>query len=446
MNRPRTGWWVAPALALAPLAASAAAITEQHLDELARTLEPRLIDWRRDIHRNPELSNREFKTSKKVEAHLRRLGLEVRTGIAHTGVAALLRGARPGPTIALRADMDALPVTEQADVPFKSTVTAEYRGEKVGVMHACGHDTHVAILMAAAEALSGLRGELAGSVLFIFQPAEEGAPEGEQGGASLMLKEGLFDIYRPEAAFGLHVTSTLHTGDLGYRAGPFMAASDRFRIVVTGRQTHGARPWQGVDPIVTAGQIVNALQTVVSRQVDITDNPAVVTVGVIRGGVRHNIIPDEVEMLGTLRTFDSEQRADIVERVERVVRHVAEANGATATFALGQDGNPVTFNNLVLTQSALLALRRAAGEEHVKALPLVTGAEDFAFYAQKVPSLFFFVGITPRERNLPTTPANHSPLFYVDESGLLLGLRAMLYVAVDYLQTPAAARAAGQSP
>ncbi len=432
-------------LALAPIAVAQGAIDEQRLDQRARELETQLIDWRRDIHRNPELSNREFRTAQKVATHLRRLGLEARTGIAHTGVVALLRGAKPGPTIALRADMDALPVTEQVDVPFKSTATGEYRGEKVGVMHACGHDTHVAILMAAAEVLSGLRSDLPGSVLFIFQPAEEGAPEGEEGGASLMLKEGLFEIYRPEAAFGLHVHYSLHAGDLGYRAGPLMAASDRFRIVVTGRQTHGARPWQGVDPIVTAAAIVTALQTVVSRQIDITEIPAVVTVGAIRGGIRHNIIPDSVEMLGTIRTFEGKQRTDIVERVNRVVQNVAEANGATASFVLGSDGNPVTFNDPALTERALPSLRRAAGGEHVKALPLETGAEDFAFFAQRVPSFYFFVGSTPRDRNPRTAPANHSPLFYVDESALLVGLRAMLYVAVDYLQAPAAARTARQS-
>jgi amidohydrolase len=434
MNRRRAERWVAAALALLPLAVAHPAITDQRLDQSARELEARLVDWRRDIHRNPELGNREFRTAKKVEAHLRQLGLEVKTGIAHTGVVALLRGGRPGPTIALRADMDALPVTEQTDLPFKSTATAEYRGDKVGVMHACGHDTHVAILMAAAEVLTRLRADLPGSVLFIFQPAEEGPPEGEDGGALMMLKEGVFDSYRPEVVFGLHIWSPLHAGDIGYRSGPMLAAADRFRIVVAGRQTHGARPWQGVDPIVTSAQIVSALQTVVSRQIDLMRHPAVVTVGSIRGGIRHNIIPDTVEMLGTIRTFDAAQRTDVMERIQRLAQNIAAANGATATFALGEDRYPVTVNDVALTQRVLPSLGRAVGGEHVINVPLETGAEDFAYFAEKVPGFYFFVGATPRGQDLSTTPANHSPRFYVDESALQVGLRATLYIAVDYLQ------------
>jgi amidohydrolase len=434
MNRPRAGRWVAAALALLPLAVAHSAITDQRLDQSARELETRLVEWRRDFHRNPELGNREFRTAKKIEAHLRQLGLDVKTGIAHTGVVALLRGGRPGPTIALRADMDALPVTEQTDVPFKSTATAEYRGEKVGVMHACGHDTHVAILMAAAEVLTRLRADLPGSVLFIFQPAEEGPPEGEDGGAVMMLEEGLFDSYRPEAVFGLHIWSPLHAGNIGYRSGPMLAAADRFRIVVAGRQTHGARPWQGVDPIVTSAQIVSALQTVVSRQIDLMRHPAVVTVGSIRGGIRHNIIPDTVEMLGTIRTFDAAQRTDVMERIQRLAQNIAAANGASATFALGEDRYPVTVNDVALTQRVLPSLGRAVGGEHLISVPLETGAEDFAYFADKVPGFYFFVGATPRGQDLSTTPANHSPRFYVDESALQVGLRATLYIAVDYLQ------------
>jgi amidohydrolase len=433
MNRPRAGRWVAAALALLPIAAHSA-ITDQRLDQSARDLESRLVDWRRDIHRNPELGNREFRTAEKVAAHLRQLGLEVQTGIAHTGVAGLLRGGKAGPTIALRADMDALPVTEQAEVPFKSTATAEYRGEKVGVMHACGHDTHVAILMATAEVLTRLRTDLAGNVLFIFQPAEEGPPEGEDGGALMMLKEGLFATYRPDAVVGLHIWAPLHVGDIGYRSGPLLAAADRFRIVVTGRQTHGARPWQGVDPIVTSAEIVGALQTVVSRQIDVTRNPAVVTVGSIRGGIRHNIIPDTVEMLGTIRTFDPGQRTDVIERIQRVALNVAEANGASTTFALGEDRYPVTVNDAALTQRILPSLARAVGAQHVIEVPRETGAEDFSYFAEKVPGFFFFVGATAREQDLATTPANHSPRFQVDEGALQVGLRAMLYATVDYLQ------------
>ena len=444
MTRPRqasAGWWLAPVCALAPLTTTQAVITDQRLERDAREIESRLIDWRRDLHRNPELGNREFRTAKKIEAHLRQLGLEVKTGIAHTGVTGLLRGARPGPMIALRADMDALPVTEQTDVPFKSTATGDYRGEKVGVMHACGHDAHVAILMAAAEILARLRGELAGSVLFIFQPAEEGPPEGEEGGAPLMLKEGLFDIYRPAAIFGLHVNSNLHAGDIGYRSGTLRAASDRFTIVVTGRQTHGAQPWDGVDPIVTAAEIVTSLQGIVSRQVNLTENPAVVSVGAINGGIRHNIIPERVEMIGTVRTFSAQQRSDIFARMERITTKVAEANGATATLNFGSDNNPTTYNDPALTQKVLPSLQRAAGAEHVKVIPLLTSAEDYAYFAAKVPSVYFIVGIVPPSQDLLSAAANHSPLFFVDETGLQTGLRALLYVAVDYLQGAAAGTA-----
>jgi len=416
------------------LLAQAGSIDAERIAAAVKPLESRLIEWRRDIHQHPELSNREVQTAKKVEAHLRSLGLEVKTGIAHTGVAAVLRGGKPGPTIALRADMDALPVTELADVPFKSTAKGEYRGESVGVMHACGHDAHVAILMTVAQAFTAMRKELPGNILFIFQPAEEGAPEGEKGGAKLMLNEGLFDIARPEAVFGLHVSSTLHAGDIGFRWGPFMAASDRMRIVVTGRQTHGARPWQGADPIVASAQIINSLQTIISRQVDITENPAIVTVGAIRGGVRHNIIPDDVELLGTVRTFDPEQRKLILDAIQRIVEHVGEAQGTKAVLTLGEDPNPVVYNNPELVTRSLPALRRVAGDSHVKQIALVTGSEDFAYYAATVPSFFFYVGITPPGRNLETTPANHSPHFYIDESGLPLGVRALMAVAIDYMK------------
>lgn len=404
--------------------------------ELARRIEdlqPRIIEWRRDLHQNPELSNREFRTSKVVADHLRRLGLPVETGIAKTGVVALLEGGLPGPTIALRADMDALPVTERTDVPFRSRVTTTYRGETVGVMHACGHDAHTAVLMGVAEALVAVRAQLPGKVLLIFQPAEEGAPAGEEGGAELMLKEGLFARHRPEVAFGLHVRSTLRVNQIGYRGGPIMAGSDSWRMVVRGRQTHGARPWEGVDPIVTAAQIVNALQTIVSRQVDITANPAVVTVGAIKGGIRNNIVPDEVEMIGTIRTFDPQQRADIVERMQRMAQSIAAANGATAEFAVDPGSNPVVYNNPELTARMLPSLRRTVGDANVRPLPLLTSSEDFAFYAQQVPSLFFFVGITPADQNPLLAPANHSPLFYIDEAGIAVAARAMANVAIDYL-------------
>jgi len=404
------------------------------VDAALREVEPRVVEWRRDFHRNPELSNREFRTSKAVAEHLRSLGLEVQTGIAHTGVVALLKGGRPGPTLALRADMDALPVVEKTDVPFRSTVTTTYRGETVGVMHACGHDAHTAVLMGVAQVLTRLRGSLAGNVLFIFQPAEEGAPEGEEGGAELMLKEGIFDRYRPEAAVGLHVWSGLHTGEIAYRGGPFMAAADAFRIQVKGRQSHGSRPWQGLDPIVVSAQIVNALQTIVSRQVDITENPAIVSIGAIKGGIRNNIIADSVEMVGTLRTFTLEQRADIMERVKRIVENTAAASGTTATFELTTNGVPVTTNDPALMSRLLPTLRRVAGEKNIKAIPLVTGAEDFAYYGRKVPSLFYFIGVTPPDRDLLRTPTNHSDYFYVDEHALPLAVRSLTEVALDYLR------------
>jgi len=424
---------VVPALVLAS-APALAAVTDAALEAAARTVDPKVVTWRRDFHEHPELSNRELRTSQKVAEHLKSLGLEVKTGIAHTGVVGILRGGRPGPVIALRADMDALPVTEQVDVPFKSLATAEYRGQQVGVMHACGHDAHTAILMGAAQALTSLRKDLPGTILFVFQPAEEGAPEGERGGASLMLEEGVFDLVKPEAAFGLHVFSTLNTGVIGYRSGPLMAASDRYRIVVRGRQTHGARPWGGVDPIVVASQIVMGLQTVVSRQLDITRYPAVLSVGAIRGGIRNNIIPDEVEMVGTFRTFDPAVRQQIIERLTRTAQDIAHSAGATATVEIGADNNPVVVNEAALTRRMLPSLEHAAGAGRVVETPYVTGAEDFAFYAERVPSLFFFVGVTPPGTDPAQAPSNHSPLFYLDEGGLPVGLRAMLGVAVDYLQ------------
>ena len=403
------------------------------LDTAIATLEPRVIEWRRDLHQNPELSNREFRTSKVVAAHLVRLGLEVQTGIAKTGVVGVLKGGKPGPTIALRADMDALPVVEQTDVPFRSRVTTTYRNETVGVMHACGHDVHTSVLMGLAEAFAGMRADLPGTVIFLFQPAEEGAPEGEDGGASLMIQEGVLQRYRPEAVFGLHVFANMPTGMIGYRGGPLMAGSDTYRILVKGKQTHGARPWSGVDPVVISSQIVGALQTVVSRQTDITQNPAVVTVGAIKGGIRFNIVPDQVEMLGTIRTFDPQQRAAVIKNIDRMVTNIAEASGATATFEIQPGSNPVVRNDPALTERVLPSLRRAAGVANVRAVPLVTGAEDFAFFAEKVPSFFFFVGVTPRDQNMLTAASNHSPLFYVDETAIPIASRAFGQLALDYL-------------
>ena len=415
------------------IALSAGAARAADLDALLRTEDARVIVWRRDFHRHPELSNREFRTAKIVAEHLKKLGLEVQTGIAHTGVVGLLRTGKPGPTIALRADMDALPVVERTDVPFKSTVKANYRGEEVGVMHACGHDSHTAVLMGVAEVLTSMKAQLRGNVLFVFQPSEEGAPPGEQGGASLMLEEGVFDKYRPEVAIGWHAWASLETGIIGYRSGPFMAASRAWKAVVNGKQTHGSRPWQGIDPIVVAAQIVNGLQTIVSRQVDITKNPAVVSVGAIKGGVRNNIIPDSVEMIGTIRTFDAAQFTQVTGAMKQMIENMAVANGASASFELDPYSNPVTYNNPELTTSALPSLRKVAGAANVREIPLITGAEDFAYFAQAVPSFFYMVGVTPTGSDVVNAPANHSPLFYLDESALPLAARALTQVAVDYL-------------
>lgn len=440
MSRRAKGFGLTVVAALScGLSTAQAESLEVSLDQALTALQPKIIEWRRDLHQFPELSNREFRTSKIVAEHLQSLGLEVETGVAKTGVVGVLRGDLPGPTIALRADMDGLPVTEQTDVPFRSRVTTTFRNETVGVMHACGHDVHTSVLMGIAEALTSVKTQLPGTVVFLFQPAEEGAPEGEEGGASLMVREGVLERYRPEAVFGLHVFANMPVGMIGYRGGPLMAASDSYRIVVRGRQTHGARPWGGIDPIVVSAQIVNALQTVVSRQTDITANPAVVTVGAIKGGIRHNIVPDEVELIGTIRTFETLQRADILKSIERIVVKTAEASGATATFEVNRGSNPVVRNDPDLTRRVVPTLERVAGEGNVRTVPLVTGAEDFAYYAEKVPSFFYFVGITPRGQNPLTVASNHSPLFYVDEAGIPVAARSLAHIAIDYLQQGASA-------
>ena len=400
----------------------------------AADLAEEVVAWRRDLHAHPELSNREARTAKLVADHLRALGLSPRTGIAHHGVTAVIEGGLPGPRIALRADMDALPVTEQTGLPFASTVTTTFRGEQVGVMHACGHDAHTGILMGVAEALVAMRDELPGSVMLVFQPAEEGAPDGELGGASLMLEEGLFADFEPEAMFGLHVFSTLPAGTIGVRGGPMMAASDKFTITVNGVQTHGSRPWGGVDPIVAAADIVGTAQTVVSRRTDIAKLPAVLSFGSVKGGIRYNIIPDSVELVGTIRTFDEGMRERIHADLRNVATHVAAAHGATVEAQVpDRDGNPVTVNDPALTARMLPSLAAVAGAGKVVEPPLQMGAEDFAYYAREVPSMFFFVGATDPGIDPLTAPGNHSPRFVLDESSLDLGLRAMLQVTLDYL-------------
>ena len=407
---------------------------DQRIDDAAKTVEPKVIECRRDIHQHPELGNREFRTSKLIVDRLKQLGIEMRTPIAHTGVVGILRGGKPGRVVGLRADMDALPVTEQVDLPFKSTVRTTYNGQEVGVMHACGHDAHVAILLGVAEVLSSVRNELPGTVVFLFQPAEEGAPQGEEGGAALMVKEGALDNPKVDAVFGLHVTSRIAVGQISYRPGAEMAAVDSFRIKVHGKQTHGAYPWLGVDPIVVASQIVLALQTIPSRQLDVSLAPAVVTVGAIHGGVRNNIIPDEVEMIGTIRSLDEKMRSDIHQRIKRTAEDIASSGGAKADVTI-ETGYPVTYNDPALTEKMAPTLRKVSSD--VMVMNPTLGAEDFSFYQQKVPGLFFFLGTRPKNQTAEEAASNHSPLFYVDESGLGLGIRAMARVAVDYLRSAA---------
>jgi amidohydrolase len=408
------------------------------IDSAAAALDAQMILWRRDLHANPELGNREFRTAGIVAEHLRSLGFDdVRTGVAHTGVVGLLVGALPGPVVALRADMDALPVEERVDVPFASKVKTTWNHETVGVMHACGHDAHVAILMAVASVLASLRARLRGSVKFIFQPAEEMPPEGEDGGARMMIAEGALENPAPDAIFGLHVTSQLPTGTIGYRSGPTMASSDSFRITVAGRQTHGAMPWRGVDPIVASAQVVLGLQTIISRQVDIALEPAVLTIGVIKGGVRENIIPDTVEMRGTIRTFNEAMRDDIHVRVKDTAESIAKASRAGCEVCIRKN-YAVTINDAELTEKMVPTLERVAGAAHVVVVPKVTGSEDFSFFQQVVPGLFYFVGVTPASQDVATAPSNHSPLFTIDETGLGLGLRSLAQVAGDFREAPRA--------
>ncbi len=402
---------------------------------LAAAVDADVLAWRRDIHQNPELGNREVRTSALVAGHLRALGFEdVRTGIATTGVTAVLRGGKPGPRIALRADMDALPVTERTGLPFASKATAEFRSETVGVMHACGHDAHTAILMGVAQAHSTVREDLSGEILFIFQPAEEGPPDGEEGGAEEMLRQGIFERFKPEAVFGLHVFSTLNAGTVGYRSGPLMAASDRFNIVIKGRQTHGSRPWGGVDPIVAAADVIGTAQTIVSRRQNISKQPVVVSFGAIKGGIRYNIIPDEVELVGTIRTFDEGMRQQVFADLRNVAEKVAAAHGATAIAQVPDTkGNPVTVNHPALTARMVPSLEKAVGAANVVEMDLNMGAEDFSYYAREVPGFFFFVGATPPGQDPLKAPSNHSPEFFLDEQALKVGTRAMLQVALDYL-------------
>jgi amidohydrolase len=404
------------------------------LDAAFTAIEPKLIAWRRDIHANPELSNREFKTAEKVANHLRSIGLdEVETGIAHTGVVGTLIGGKPGPVVALRADMDGLPVLEQTGLPFASKVRGEYNGQDVPVMHACGHDTHVAMLMAAAEVLANNRSELAGTVKFFFQPAEEGPPGGESGGAAMMIEEGVMrGADAPEAILGLHAWPG-ETGTLAYRANGFMAAADNLQINIVGRQTHGSSPWAGVDPIYVAAQIMTALQAIPSRQLDVTRGPAVITIGSIHGGIRGNIIPDEVEMMGTIRTFDPGVREELHAALRSTVNSIAEASGATAEITIGPSV-PVTGNDPTLLCMMMTTLEWAAGEDKVFEGSLITGAEDFSFFQQHVPGLFLMLGVNEPGVAAGDAASNHSPMFNASEAALMTGVRALVGFAMDYAE------------
>jgi len=401
--------------------------------EAANRLEPKVVQWRRDFHQNPELGNREKRTAKIVAGHLRALGFdEVREQVAHTGVVGTLKGGKPGPVVGLRADMDALPVTEEVDVPFCSKVRDHWNGQECGVMHACGHDAHTSILMGVAEILAGMRKDIPGTVRFVFQPAEETPPVGEDGGAKMMVEQGCLENPRVDAIFGLHITSIHATGRVGYRPGPLMASADDFRVFIRGNQTHAAMPWRGVDPIVVGSQIVMGLQTIVSRRMNITHEPSVVTVGVFQGGVRHNIIPDEVKLEGTIRTFDESQRDEIHEHVKRISEMIAQAGGASARVHIHR-WYDVTVNHPELTAWSEPVLKRIAGEANVNLVDKVCGAEDFSFYQKEVPGFFFFIGCTPPDKNPDTAAPNHSPRFYVDEACLGHGMKLLSGLALDWL-------------
>jgi amidohydrolase len=409
---------------------------QARIEQMAGAIEPKVIEWRRHFHQYPELSNREKNTADKIAEHLRSLGIEVTTGVAHTGVVGLLKGGRPGPVIALRADMDALPVTERNSLPFASKVRTTYNDQEVGVMHACGHDTHMAILMGVAEVLASMKKDLKGTVKFIFQPAEEGSPKGEEGGAELMVKEGVLENPRPDVIFGLHISAQTELGTITYRPGGLMASVNDMKITVRGRQAHGAAPWSSIDPIVVSAQIINNLQTIVSRNLNVTENAGVVTIGSIHGGVRSNIIPEQVEMLGTLRALSVEDEQLLIARVKQIATKTAEAHGATAEVQIPYSAHyPVTFNSHELTEKMVPSLKKAAGSEKVIVVAPHTGAEDFSFFQEKVPGLFFFVGACPPDVDPAKAPSHHTPDFMIDERGMLTGLKAMLQLTLDYAES-----------
>jgi amidohydrolase len=408
---------------------------QNEIQTKVKGIEQKVIDWRRDIHQNPELSNREVRTAAMVAKHLQSLGMEVKTNVGITGVIGILKGSLPGPVIALRADMDALPVLERTPVPFASKVKTVYNGNETYVMHACGHDSHVAILMGVAEILSGMQRDIKGTVKFIFQPAEEGAPKGEEGGAELMVKEGALNNPKVDVIFGLHIDAQSEVGKISYRPGGMLAGVGDMKITVKGKSSHGAEPWSSVDPIVTSAQIIINLQTIISRNVNITENAAVVTIGSIIGGNRSNIIPEQVEMLGTVRTLSDSDEKLIFERIRQIATKTAEANGAEAIVELPySEYRPVTFNNIELTSKMLPTLQKSAGVSNVILVPAITGAEDFSFFANEVPGLYFFIGGLPKGKDPKTSAPHHTPDFFLDESGFITGVNAMVNLVVDYME------------
>lgn len=401
----------------------------------ADNIEDKVIAWRHDMHQNPELGNREFRTAELIAKHLKSLGIEVETKVGVTGVVGILKGGQPGPVVALRADMDALPVHEKNDLPFASKVKTTYNGQETYVMHACGHDGHVAILMGVAEILSGMKKDLKGTVKFIFQPAEEGAPKGEEGGAELMIKEGVLENPKVDVIFGLHLNAQTEVGKIKYRPAGIMAAVDDMKLIIKGKPSHGSRPWSSVDPIVVSAQIINSLQTIVSRNVDLTENAAVVTIGAINGGNRSNIIPEQVEMLGTIRTFSKEARTLIFERINEIVDNTAKAYGATAVIELPYSSSyPVTFNDEKLTAMMLPTLEKSAGKENIILMNAMTGAEDFSFFAQKVPGLYFFVGGLTKGKDPETSGPHHTPQFLIDDAAFKTGVNVMCNLVFDYME------------
>ncbi|MEO6000781.1 MAG: amidohydrolase [Chitinophagaceae bacterium] len=421
-------------LAFSGLPVFAQGINKNDISKKADALEQKVIAWRRDFHEHPELGNHEVRTSEIIAKYLQSLGFEVKTGIATTGVVGILKGGKPGPVVALRADMDGLPVIERTPVPFASKVKTTYNGQEVGAMHACGHDSHMAILMGVAELLSSMKKDLHGTVKFIFQPAEEGVPAGERGGAEEMVKLGVLDNPKVDVIFGLHINSQTEVGTITYRPGGTMASINDMQIIVKGQSSHGAYPWSSIDPIVVSAQIINNLQTVVSRNLNVTENPGVVTIGAIKGGNRSNIIPEIVEMLGTLRAMTKEDEEMIIARVKQVATKTAEAAGATATVTIPYSSHyPVTYNDPALTEKMLPTLQATAGASNVVLKPPVTGAEDFSFFQEKVPGLFFFLGGMPKGGDKLKAPSHHTPDFFIDESGFTLGVKALCNLTLDFM-------------